>query len=208
MEIPSVSPISVGSINTGALLGTSGTAALLDSINESLGGSSFFGSAQDTFRDLRASFITSFIQPIKQAIRSVSNVITTLLRPDEFRPLTEPDHLKIIPPCMYEPIIMHPPVLALLKQGRISGFGFDPDYLSQEDVWGRLIENGVVRDVLAAVQINEEGEQFVEVSHYWLSTDPETTDEQLDAVERTRALIDHVLSTTLYDPTDFPEERG
>jgi hypothetical protein len=199
-----ITPIRVSSISAGALLGTAGTAQLVQTINESLSGASFYDSARDTFRDIRNSILDTIIRPLQQAATTVSNVVIALMNPDVIRPLIEIAHFKTIPPCMYEPIVMYAPLRSLLEQGRISGFGFDPEYLPKEDVWGRLLANGVVAGVLDNVDANGD----VWLNYEFHSTDPNPSFEELDAVEATRAHIDWILSNTMLDPTDVEEERG
>jgi hypothetical protein len=199
-----VSSISVGAVSAGSLLGTAGTSALLSSINESLGGSNFFGSVHDTYREIRNSFVENIIRPIQQATVAMTNVVNILLNPDVIRPIIEEEQLKAIPPCMHEPIIMFPPLRAMLEQGRITGFGYDPEHLPNEDVWGRIIGNGCVNDVMRSV--DEHGE--VPLDWHWESTDPNPSFEEMDAVAMTRDFIFHVLETTTLDPTDYPEQRG
>jgi len=199
-----ITPIQVSSISAGALLGTAGTAQLIQSINDSLSGASFYDSAQDTFRDIRNSFITNIVQPIQQAAQKVSNLVITLTNPDTIRPLITNDAFLVVPPSMYEAIVMYPPLRHLLEQGRIAGFGFDPEYLPKEDVWGRLISNGVVENVLD----NVDADGKIWFTYEFHSTDPIVSFEELDAVEETRAHIDWILANTYLDPTDINEERG
>lgn len=202
--------MSAGAVSAGALLGTAGTNALLASINDSLGGSSFFGTVQDTYRVIQNSFVENIVRPIQQATATMANVVNILMNPDSIRPIVEQDQLKAIPPCMQEPIIMFPPVRALLEQGRISGFGYNPEYLPKEDVWGRLIENGVCRDVVRSATTDDEGrnEPVVFLDYHWESTDPAPSYEELDAVEMTRDFILNLLENTTIDPTDYPFDRG
>ena len=204
MFSPPITSLSVGTVSAGSLLGTSGTAALLSSINESLGGSSFFGSVQDTYRDIRNSFVENIIRPIQQATLTMQNVVNILMNPDTIRPLTNGEDLKAIPPCMYEPIIMFPPVRTLLEQGRISGFGYDPEHLPKEDTFGRIIGNGCVFDVLSNVQ--EDGNVYLD--YEWRSDDPVLSFEEMDSIQVTRDFISNLLATTNLDPTDYPEQRG
>jgi hypothetical protein len=198
------SSLSVGSISAGALLGTTGTAELVRSINDSLGGSSLIAAAQDQFRDIRNSFVENVLRPIQMSRAANLQRVNILMNPDVIRPLIDPIDFSAVPPCMWEAIVMHPPVRALLEQGRIAGFGFDPDNLPKEDTWGRLINNGVCENVLDAV----DAEGKVWLSWEFHSTDPVVSFDELDAVELTRRSIDQMLSSTRFDPTDMPEERG
>lgn len=203
MYATSGSPFSVGSITAGALLGTTGSAELVDSINASLGGS-MFSDTMNAFRDIRNSFVETVIRPIQMGYNAVSQLANVLMNPDVIRPLITEADFKAVPPCMYEAIVMFPPVRSLLTQGRISGFGFDPEFLPEEDVWGRLIENGTCHDVLSSA--DENGDVWLE--WHYKSTDPDVTVDELEAVEATRNSIRRILDTTRFDPTDYPEERG
>lgn len=199
------SSMSGRSISPGALLGTTGTAELVRSINESLGGSNLIPAAHHaSMRGIRESFVREVLMPIQRGRDSVVQQVNILMNPDVIRPLIDPVDFSSVPPCMYIPIVMYPPVLNLLKQGRISGFGFDPDNLPDEDVHGRLINNGTCDDVQAAYE--KHGELVLESVFY--STDPKLTFEELDALEETRESIDYILDNTRFDPTDYPSDRG
>lgn len=204
MFTPPIQSLSVGTVSAGSLLGTSGTQALINSINDSLGSSSFFGSVHDAYRDIRNSFMENIVRPIQQATQVMQSAVNILLNPDIYRPLTNSEDLRAIPPCMFEPILMHPPVRSLLEQGRISGFGYDPRYLPQEDVYGRLINNGCVNGVLDHI----EADGGVDLYYEWRSDDPQLGFDEIEALEQTRRFIDELLATTNLDPTDVTEERG
>lgn len=193
------SPFSVGSISAGALLGTTGTAELVRSINDSLGGGGLISSAEDIRS--RNNFIAQVLQPIQMGRMEVMHRVNVLMNPDIIRPLRVYEDFAAIPPSMYEAIIMFPPVKILLEQGRISGFGFDPEYLPEEDVWGRLISNGTCEETPDA-----DGKRWM--SWTWRSSDPKATFEDIENVEITRQSIEHLINTTRWDPTDWKEERG
>lgn len=197
-------PTSMGSISAGALLGTTGTSELVSSINSSLGGSNFLSGLSQTFHDIRNSFMENVIRPIQMGRQAISKRVNLLLNPDVIRPLIEEADFRSVPPSMFLPIVMYPPVRSLLEQGRISGFGFDPDNLPEEDVYGRLINNGTVDDVLGAA--DKDGQVWF--TWEWWSTDPDLSFDELGAIERTREAISQILANTLFDPTDYPEERG
>ncbi len=198
-------PIQLGSISAGSLLGTAGSAAIISSINDTLGtGTSFFGSVFDKFQGMRNAFIENIIKPIQQATTTIGHVVNALMNPDIIRPLTSLEDLKAIPPIMQEAILFYKPVRSLLEQGRISGFGIDPSHMQEEDVWGRLINNGVVEDALEAA--DDDGKIYL--NYHFESTDPRPTFAELDAVEETRNFIAEMLNTTPWDPTDVTEERG
>jgi hypothetical protein len=199
------SPFSMGTISAGALLGTAGTADLVRSINDSMGGSSMMANIHHTMRDISNSFVERVLRPIQRGREVVARQVNILMNPDVIRPLTHRTDFAAVPPCMYDAIVMFPPVRSLLEQGRISGFGYNPDHLPKEDTWGRLIDNGTIYDARNAPR-DAEGRIYIDWE--WRSTDPKVTDDELDAVERTRQAIAWMLSNTDLDPTDYPETRG
>ena len=195
---------SVGSISAGALLGTTGTSDLVSSINASLGSSRFLAGLPQTFHDIHNTIMVNMIQPIQMGVEALSKRVNALLNPDFIRPLITEEDFKSVPPSMYLPIVLYAPVRTLLEQGRVNGFGFDHKHLPEEDVYGRLIDNGTVDDVSAAA--DKDG--HVWFTWEWLSTDPNLSFGELAAIEDTRTAISRMLATTLFDPTDYPEERG
>ena len=198
------SPFSVGSISAGALLGTTGSADLVRSINDSLGGSNLASALQESWREASAFFRNEVLAPIQAGSAMIAQRVNILMNPDVIRPLIDNIDFTAIPPCMYEPIILFPPVRALLEQGRISGFGFDPQHLPTEDVWGRLIDNGTCYDVLN----NLDADGRMRLIWEFRSTDPKVSFAELDAIELTRKSIERLINTTRLDPTDILEERG
>ena len=65
MELASLS-LNSNLFSLGALLGTSGSADLISSINQRCGAGSFFGSMDDPFRAGYQAFMTSVVEPIRQ----------------------------------------------------------------------------------------------------------------------------------------------
>ena len=198
-------PIMVGDIpSPAALLGTRGSAQLLQTINDSLGNSTFFGSAQDIYRSASNAFIQNIVQPIREMGNLLRHASRTLLNPDEYRALETRDDFIYAPPCMQLPIVMYAPMRKLLEQGRISGYGYDVDNLPDEDVYGRLCNNGMVPDVLEACGENDTCELLYE----WHDSDPDLSIDELAAIARTREAIDHVLDQMTWDPTSPTSDRG
>jgi len=196
------SPISLGSVSPGALLGTTGTMDLVRSINDTLGsGSPLMAEARTIFNNTTSYFVQNVLQPIQRGREEVMQRVNVLMNPDVIRPLITDLDFTAIPPCMYEPIIMYPPLRHLLEEGRINGFGFDPEYLPSEDVYGRLIENGTCES-----EPDKDGKKWM--TWTWRSTDPKISETELDYVEMTRESIRRLLETTKFDPTDMPEHRG
>lgn len=206
-----MAPIHLDAVPTpGQLLGTSGMSSVINSINSSMNmGAEFFGSVNDVFHSGRSAFVKNVIEPTRNLIHKVQHTANSLLKNDVIRPLNEPDDFKFVPPVMHMAVLMHEPVRKLHEQGRVDGFGYDPDWLPKEDTWGRLLNNGQVHDVATAmVDTDDERYGEVEMKFEWWSTDPDHTFEELDYVQTTRDAIDGILKDTSYDPTCYPLHRS
>jgi hypothetical protein len=188
-----------GNITPGTLLGTTGTQELIQSINQNLGMSSeYFGSVHDIFNKGRQVFMQNIIEPIRQIGTQIRSAANKLLRNDVIAPLITPDDYQYVPPSMHMPILMYEPVRKLHKQGRVYGFGYEPENLPDEDVYGRLINNGSMNTY---VDLNTKGEYTLEWT--WKSSDPELEFTELDHIEQTRQYLDEILRDQLFDPTDY-----
>lgn len=184
-----------------SFIGTMGTDALLSEINGRLKNSNFFGSIDDIMSKGRELFIKNHTAPIRQAYYTVRNTVGMFVREDEYRAIECEKDLEAIPSCMHDCIMRYKPIKKLFDQSRIFGFGWD--YVPEEDCYGRLLSNGNVEDVLEAM--DDQGE--FELVYEYKSTDPDLSDEELEAIQATRNYIDWVLENTQYDPTDFPNDK-
>lgn len=189
----------------GSLLGTEGTADIIRSINLNMGmDHGFFGSVNDVFQAGRQAFVQNIIEPIRRVTTQLKNTAAKLLRNDVIVPLVTIEDFHYVPPKMHMPILMYEPVRALHAEGRIDGFGYNAEDLPTEDVYGRLISNGRVDDVRAAM--DKTG--TFEVHYCFDSMDPELSFEELDYIDTTRQAIDELLANTSVDPTNAPMTRG
>lgn len=185
-----------------SLVGTTGSDSLIRSINVELNNSDFFGGINDYLSAARTAFVNNIVQPIRVVGNTIRNLVGMLDYEDRYIAITTPDLMRNIPVCMHDPILAYEPIRKLFDENRI--FGFGREYIPQEDPYSRLISNGTVNDVLAAM--NPKGE--FSVKHEFWSTDPELSFEELESIEETRNYIDHILATTNYDPTDYDNLRG
>jgi len=102
-------------------------------------------------------------------------------------------------------IAFFPPVRKLMEEGRVDGFGYDPNSLQEDDVYGRLIDNFTCNDVAEAS--DEEG--YYDIKAVQFSDDPEYSDDELYAIHKTREyILDKLLAETDRDPTDIEVCRG
>lgn len=193
----------------GALMGQVGSTALIDNINRSLGTTSFFDTMRDVYSNVRNIFIRDIVTPMKQMEQTVTQFSQSLLNPDTIRPLTTLEDFQCIPPRMMESIALYPPVTALIRDGRISGFGYDGEALSQaEDVYGRLIQNGTIEDVQQAATENNDAPGWAAFEYDFWGHDPDLSFDELEALESTRRFVDWILAETPHDPTDIGSDRS
>lgn len=185
-----------------SLVGTVGTTNLLSTINTELNNSDFFGSINDLMSRARESFVTNIIQPIRAVGNTVKNLVNIVDYDERYIPITNEELMQRVPACMFEPILFYKPIRKMFNEGRIFGFGYE--YVPTEDCYERLINNGNVEDVRAAM----DKEQFVEFKYEFQSDDPDLTFDELESIRETREYIDWVLEHTDYDPTDYPNTRG
>jgi hypothetical protein len=186
----------------GSLVGSAGTDSLLQQINRDLGGSNFFGSVNDIISQGRSMFITNVVQPFKAIGNTFKNLVGLMDQDETFISIQSEEQLKSIPMCMHDSIMRYAPVKKLFDQGRIFGFGWD--YVPEDDIYDRLIENGHVKNIQEAM--DEEG--YVEFKYHFVSTDPDLSFDDLENIRESREYIDHILNETDLDPTDYPNSRG
>ena len=191
--------------SAGALLGTGVSADILTRINQNIGtNQSFFGSVHDMFSTGRQMFVDNIITPIRNIATQLKHTAARLVQQDKIMPILVESDFEYIPPSMMMPILLFEPVRELHKQGRVDGFGFDPDNLPEEDVYGRLIDNGTVEDIWSAS--DKDGKY--QLTWVFDSDDPVLSFDELDYIADTRMAILDLLKNTNYDPTNYPQSRG
>ena len=195
--------LSLGGIPTlAALTGSSaGSASLLQTINNELN-SGFFGGMNDILSRGREFFIQNVTQPVRETFNTLKNAIGVMARDESYIPLRTEEDLQYIPTVMYDPILRYKPIKKLFDEGRIFGFGWD--YVPDDDIYGRLINNGTVNNVQEAM--DDEG--YFELKYHFESTDPDLSFEELESIEESRRYLDKILAETTLDPTDYPNDRG
>lgn len=183
------------------LLGARASSDVFDSINAQ-GYRSFFGS---DFDNMRQEFYQRHILPMDSLQFEIGRTVNMLINPDHIRMLISIEDLRSTPTSMEMPILLYAPVRTLFEEGRVEGFGYDPDYLPPEDVYGRLIDNFSCDDVEAAS--DDVGQYDIEGTMW--SDDPDLEDDELYAIRKTRQyILNHVLAQTDRDPTAVDLPRG
>lgn len=204
IDLPSAIPLS-------CFMGSTGMQDVIDHMNSRwntqgsgvIFGEGVFGDRYRAFTDLVSSRQSNTIRMVEKAIQSVTC-------PDMFQYISCVEDLERVPPCMYVPLLTHAPMRKLLEEGRISGWGVNIGELPEEDICGRLINNGRIDTA------DEEWRKDKErgVSYIFKSDDPDYTIEQLNMIETSRAFIDSYLEEQLgpggdnLDPTDLPNVMG
>lgn len=185
-----------------ALLGTAAGPEILHEINSRVG-ATFIGTRYDMVDN---AFMQNVVMPTRQAIAIGSHTAAVLINPDTIVALDTIEKFNEIPSSMFLPILTYAPVRRLLARGRVDGWGIDADRLPEEDVYGRLIDNGKVEDLLTHVLTSEEGD--ITFEYNFSSEDPDLSFDDLDAIETTRRTVDRILAETELDPTNISSVRG
>lgn len=181
----------------GSMLGTGHSAAVLEKLQSQSGGQVIFGQEGDPVAERYQSMCRLINDQLSVANRALESVRQAVMFPNEFVAIQSIDDLYDVAPCMQEAIVMYRPVRDLLSDGRISGYGINPANLPEEDVYGRLINNGKTDSI-----------DKKELEWYWRTDDPKLTEAELEAIEQTRGWIDKFLLEQMEvggdwkDPTD------
>lgn len=184
----------------GALLGTRIT-DVFDSINAQ-GYSSFFGAE---FDNINQNFFNRHLAPMDRIGHEISNTVNMLLNPDRIRELTALEDFLSIPPCMEMSILMYEPVHRAFLEGRVDGWGYDPDSLPDEDIHGRILNNFYCEDVAAA----SDDDGYYDIQATIRSDDPDLSDDEILAIRRTREFIrERIMDGSDRDPTAIELTRG
>lgn len=147
---------------------------------------------------------------------SINNIVSKLVTANDilrsvtdFRPITQPDQLCYIPNPMQIPILCMPEIRELHKAGKIFGFGIPVNAVPEEDIYGRLINNGKVE--VTSLKDNPED---VYQTWEWRTDDPELSFSDLDNIESTRIFLREFLAEQMkaggdqLDPTDYPNQMN
>lgn len=185
----------------GSLIGSRVSVDIYNDINNS-GYQSFFG---DQFDHMRNEFFNRYVRPMDELNLDISRTVNALINPDRFRILNSVEDFRSIPPCMEMAICLYEPIRQGMVEGRIEGFGWIPETLPEEDVYGRLLSNFECLDVQEA----SDGEGYYEVHGTLMTDDPDLSDDELWAIRKTRQyILDKILATTDRDPTAIDLPRG
>lgn len=102
-----------------------------------------------------------------------------------------------ISPVNHLNIMTYAPIRTLMEQGRIEGFGYDPESIP-EDMIGLKLNNG-------KSYIEDDGSYHKQIYRY--SDMPRYSEEELRIFEHQRRMLDLCLQDTNFDPTNTDLER-
>lgn len=186
----------------GALLGTTGSAKLLESINQQYPNAGvIFSQASDPRSDRYAAFMRTVVDPIKEASKQLAQIKTIVFDPNRIYAIDSVEQLDSIPPALMIPILTEPTIRQLHQQGKLYGWGIDPASVPEEDVDGRMIDNNYCYFNHPDESLNKDVWSFE-----WCSTDPERSEEDLEIIQASRNFIREFaleqLETDRQDPTN------
>lgn len=204
VSLPSAVPL-------GAFTANTGMQAIIDEMNttwRNASGGVIFG--QGVFGDRYRAFTEMVTARDKEVVAIVEKSVRTVLNPNVIVPIESQKDLENVPQCMYMPILTYAPVRKLFDQGMLDGWGVKWEDLPQEDVVGRMIENGSFHSD------NEEWMKDPEsgVSYVVKTGDPDYTIQQLMDIQTTREFIDTWLEDQMspdgdhLDLTDLTRTMG
>lgn len=198
------------SVSLGPLLGTTGSNELLKAINERCGSGSYFGNtmnqyagAADPLRAIHDTFMQQVVEPIRELKYKLSSVSAKIEGSNVIRPIDTVDELaKGIPPSMHNVFLYAPEVKQMLCEERIDGFGVKYDQLD-EDPYESICSSAI--EVTSADVANDGSVTMTELVS---SRDPLMTDDEKDAIRRTRDFVTDFYNDTklkVLDITAYPD---
>ena len=191
----------------GSLLGTSASSDVLTYLNNQYGsqGGVIFGQPGDPLADQFNNLMNVVTSQLIQTERVVQAATQAIAEPYKIQAITSEEQLYNIPVSMQLPILMYAPIRELFEQDRIYGYGFHKECLPEEDVFGRLIDNG---NVVFNPNFYDDKKIPEYITEEWRTTDPRLTDEELEDIARTREFVVQYLREQMKDggemrdPTD------
>ena len=166
-------------LSAGILMGDQGSMRTVQSINNlyNTTGAAVYSEAGQAHLEMVQQSINNIVRKLVTAndmLRSIT----------DYRAITKPDQLCYVPEPMWLPILTMPEIRELHQAGKIYGFGVPADAVPQEDIYGRLINNGRVE--IVGYKDNPD-EIYQEWTMY--TDDPELSWSDLDNIEATRNFI-------------------
>lgn len=189
----------------GMFTGNAGSAMVTAELNgylERTGGGRFF--AQNLSQDVQSHLNAFYAQVLQPQITTMYELASTMgVNPlSDFRWINSMEELERgIPLSMQIPILTHEPIRRMFEEGKLQGFSLHPCDLPEEDIYGRLINNGRV-DLSGPPA--EDGNYYL---HYkWFLDDPDWTYDDIMMVRESRDWLTDFMNQTKFDITDYPNK--
>lgn len=187
-------------LSASLLMGDQGSARTVQALNElsnSAGGMVYSEAGIQHMHMVQASIdqVVSKLMTAQDMLRSVT----------DYKPITTPEQLCYVQEPMQLPILCMPEIREMHQAGQIFGFGIPPEAVPEEDVYGRLINNGKV-EVLGLKE--HPGDIYQEWT--FKTDDPDISWSDLDNIQSTRDFVREFLAKqkaeggNMIDPTDYP----
>ena len=185
----------------GSLLGGNSQQMLLNNLESTTGGRSYFGSEADPMREGYQTYMTHIVEPIRQSAEELKAIAVGYECFDEYREISSMDELmRGVPPCMRMGIVTYEPLRDMFNEGRIDGFGFKPEELPINDPFENACESGKIRYTADDIKDNK-----IDVEYKRDSDDRELTPEQALALSSTRDYIDEFMDNPKTRHLDFTD---
>lgn len=199
----------------GMFTGHTGNQAVFDRLNAqwSEAAGVMFGTGPSALGARYDAFTKKIRSLDDQSAAAISRASIAVLHPDRITLIDSPEMLENVPACMQIGILTMPRVRELLNEGLIYGWGIEPEHLPEEDVVGRLVENGTWRYNDPRHPDPEHIEQGL-LKYEYRSDDPMYTVDELRILRSSRDWVDDFLTEQLCDEeggmdiTDLPNRMG
>ncbi len=178
--------------DAGMLFGNRGNQAIVDSINSRWSTTGvIFGSDNDPFADRFADFNRAYINVARDTIDLLNETYSFIMDRNIIVPINSQKALMAVPECMQRNILTYEPIRNMFEDGRISGWDVDPTTLPDEDVVGRMLNNGYMGPDPFTGEVPDE------VTWHWKDTDPNYTYDELELLAEARGYVDSFIADQL-----------
>ncbi len=189
-------------LSLSSLLGTDSSQSALSELNARSGGSSFFNSASDPFRDGFSLFMKTVVNPLREVSQMAKTTVNKLFTKDVARPIISLEELKKgVAPCMQLPIVYYAPLRQMLEEERIFGYGINPRTLEDTDIYEPHIESGHVG--FTSEDLDKSGK--ITIHFHEDSSDINLSMEDREALRETRRYIDEFMADEDTKCLDFTD---
>lgn len=200
----------------GMYTGQCGSQAVLDRLNAQWADAAGVMFSSGTgFSEHYNAFTQKIREMDKIAHEAISTAMIAACNPNKIMPLTCMDDLIVVPAAMHIPLLTSPKLRELYDSGQIYGWGVKYTELPQDDVVGRLIENGTIHlNAFDPTKKDGKAESPDCLTYQWQSFDPDYGVEELNDIQTSRGFIDSFLEEQLgkegsrIDPTDLTGTIG